>query len=143
MGSACSHYRFEIFNIDPNTYNEKEKTWRFKVADAECVDCKMKLRAIKKTCIDHNIPQPWELIDHHICKHDMIIVRHKRKNEKHMIYTGRSECVGCLISIPIYCPYKILTINGNPTEVRNVEWEVNEEALAKEMKNRKENTIKH
>ncbi|VBB17970.1 hypothetical protein YASMINEVIRUS_433 [Yasminevirus sp. GU-2018] len=136
MGSACSHHRFEVFNIDPNIYNETEGVWKFKVADAQCVDCKERLRAIKKTCVDHNIPQPWELTDHHICKHDMIIIRHKKKDEQNKRFTGRSECVACLTSVPVYVPYEIVMVNNKPTIVRQARWEVDVKMLNKEREDR-------
>jgi hypothetical protein len=124
MGLTCSHTNFEVSNINPTVYTDKTNTWNYIVADAECKNCKTKLRSIKKTCIDHNIPQPWEIVDKVVCKHDIITIYNKIRDIKNNRYNGRAECVACLVNIPVYITFKVEKINGNYEDIQTSEWQV-------------------
>ena len=113
MGNnSCSHSNFEIYDVDPTIYTDKMKTWHFQVADAICTDSlspdcnNNKLRAIKKTCVSHGIEQPWEILNKYACKHDVVTIKDKTKNETTHRYEGRSQCVCCLHHIPVFITYR-------------------------------------
>ena len=123
MGASCSHTDFDIFNTDSSVYTDKMNTWHFQVADAKCNDCDAKhLRAIKKTCVDHGIEQPWEIIDKVSCKHDIVMIRNKTRDDENKRYTGRAECVCCLNHIPVFITFEVKQINHNPEDIQTSEW---------------------
>jgi hypothetical protein len=123
--STCSHENHIISNIDPSTYTDQTETWRFKVADMQCKDCNEKMRAIKKTCIDHNISQLWEPILPVYCTHDIVKIIDKTYNESEAIYYGRYMCVACFLSVPIKAEN-----NGKSSEL---DWDINKQKYVKEI----------
>lgn len=90
MGNTCFHSNYTISNIDPDTYEDKDKIWDYKVADLECHDCSQKYRAIRKTCKDHGIRQDWQVVVPKSCLHDYVSI----KNEI-------ASCVVCRTSVPV------------------------------------------
>ncbi len=134
--SQCSHESFTVSNIDPTIYNDKHNIWKFQMADGMCDDCQEKIRLIKKTCIDHNIPQDWEYFDPKYCHHDVIMVRKKTRNISTNRYDARAECVGCLTNIPVYITFRVDEKDGKEVNIQTMEWDVDKQKLDQEMKNK-------
>lgn len=130
MGADCSHNELDIFNEDPNVYNDKIGIWNFKVADAKCSTCKKMLRAIKKICVEHEIEQPWEVIDKVICKHDMLKFYNKKRDYDRGVYTGSTECVACKIGAPVFMTFEVRNINGKNVDVQTGEWVIDRGSLS-------------
>lgn len=123
MGATCSHTKFDISNIDPSAYTDKLKTWHFQMADANCNECDAKhLRAIRKTCVDHGIMQPWEIFDKASCKHDTLIIKNKTRDSVHNRYTGRAQCVCCLNHVPVFVTFETKHIKGKEEDIQTSEW---------------------
>jgi hypothetical protein len=134
--SQCSHKTFTITDIDQTIYDDKFDIWKFQMADGICDSCQKEIRLIKKTCREHNIPQPWEYFDQSYCPHDVIMIRRKTRNQSTNRYMARAECVGCLTNIPVYITFKIDTINGEEVDIQTMEWEVDKQKLQQEMKDK-------
>jgi len=139
MGSECSHTELDISNEDPNTYNDKIGIWNFKTADAKCCSCNNNLRSIKKICVEHGIEQPWEVIDPMICKHDMLRFYDKKKDPNRGVYTGRTECVACKVSAPVFMTFDVRDINGKNVDVQTAEWIIDKVRMKNEMHNKIKN----
>lgn len=123
MGNTCSHSDFDVSNIDPTVHTDKMKTWNFKVADAKCNTCDAKhLRAIRKTCVDHGINQPWEIIDKAACKHEVIMIKNKTRDMARKRYDGRAQCVCCLNDVPVFITFEVKRLNGSEADIQTSEW---------------------
>jgi hypothetical protein len=157
MGSSCSHQNFTVLNPDPDTYTDKNKTWNYRVADIKCHQCNAKFRGIKKTCVDHGLAQPWEIILPIYCQHDMVNIRDIRPtppptptptptpgpgtripgapgvpepgNKK---YLANAQCVVCRLSVPVYAE----NINLPVKNFQSIEWLVDDKKLVDD-KNKK------
>ena len=123
MGTSCSHTDFDIHNINPTQYTDKALTWHFQVADAVCNECDVEhIRAIKKTCVDHRINQPWEILAKASCKHDIVIIKDKTRDVVHKRYNGRAHCVCCLNHIPVFITFEIKQIDGKVEDIQTSVW---------------------
>lgn len=123
MGSECSHEKYEILREDPTVYNDKSGIWKFKVCDARCNECKKNLFMEKKICVDHGIEQKWEVSDKLVCKHDVLTIKNKKKEQNKNTLTGRAECVVCRVSIPVVSLAILKKENINEKQPQEVmEW---------------------
>lgn len=143
MGSSCSHINFYTLNTDPQTYTDKLGIWKFRVSDAKCNECQtIGLRAIKKTCLDHMIEQPWEIMDKISCQHELMKIKNKTKDNKNNKYTARAECICCLSSVPVHMRdenYLDIGLNkGIEENIQNPGWVVDKIKNNKEIKEIKE-----
>lgn len=136
MGSSCSHSSsFEVSNIDPEEYVDEFNIWKFIVADGICNDCNKKIRIKKKICAEHNIPQYWEFVDPQLCRHEVLMIRYKKRDIDTHRYNGRAECVACLSSVPVYTDFAVRKINESETvDVHTSDWEVDRKKLTLERK---------
>ena len=82
MGAYCSHEDLHVYNIDPKQYKSLDNIWMIRPADARCNSCGDVLRAVQKTCCDHYIQQPFEVIDKHNCKHDRIEITNQHRSKE-------------------------------------------------------------
>lgn len=124
MGVTCSHYDYEITNIDENTIDDIDDIWIYKTADGKCKECNDVIRLSKRTCKDHNITQPWEIVDIHSCKHERIYVRNKRKSPKESKIYGTGICAICLLDCPVYASYHQKYYKDELMESRTSEWKI-------------------
>jgi len=131
MGAYCSHEDLHVYNIDPKQYKSLDNIWMIRPADARCNSCGDVLRAVQKTCCDHYIQQPFEVIDKHNCKHDRIEItnqhRSKEKSDENR-FDARAMCMICSISAPVYATYMK---NGN-NNILTSEWMVDKKQLNRE-----------
>lgn len=137
MGASCSHNNFVLLHVDPYRYTDNAKTWHFQVADAECQTCGTKhLRAIRKTCVDHGIQQPWEILDKAVCRHETVMIKNKTRDIKHKRYVGRAECVCCLNDIPVFITFDVKQLNGKMSDIQTSEWKPDKNVIRQEKQER-------
>ena len=127
--SYCPHTLFILQDIDPAEYNDKTGIWKFQMADGRCDSCGEKIRLIKKKCKEHNIEHYWEYFDKTYCQHDVIMIRQKKRDLATNRYNGRSECVACLTSIPVYMTFMVDKKDGKETDLQISEWDVDKKKL--------------
>lgn len=133
MGNSCSHEQFDIMNKRIEPYNDNTNTWSCVVADAVCKNCTKPMRVIQKTCLDHNIKQPWEMVDKLTCKHDNIIIKNSQYDDKNDIFKSRAECVACLTTAPAYAYSDKIYQNGELKVIRPKKWEPDRKELLREI----------
>jgi hypothetical protein len=137
MGSGCSHQSFDVFNKDINEYTDSLRIWRYRMGDARCNDCQIRLRVIKKRCVEHNIPQLWEVFDIASCQHENLCVTNKERDPENERFTGRITCVACLMHVPGHATYKTKKVNGKYVDEMTSEWTVDNHQYMNELKEKK------
>lgn len=140
---SCSHDVVYLSNIDPKLYTDNERLWKFRLANMKCESCNEKMNGIQRTCIDHNITQPWDIVNPHYCKHDIIRIINISIDAKNNKYSGRALCFICKVSVPVTSIFTLLNehrnIKTNVVSFKNVNinmshWIVNRSLLANETK---------
>lgn len=120
INSSCSHESVHVKYADPKTYTDKTNTFTFQIGNLKCLNCNLDLNGIKKKCIDHQHQHPWEVVNPHNCKHDIIIINNIT-NDKNMYY-GRAECIICKTSIPVEKSIKYSVNDSSNWSVNNDKW---------------------
>jgi hypothetical protein len=150
MGNECSHSDLIIYegtiipkatqNTTIRYYVDPTKTWRFIVADCKCKGCGIKGRAVKKTCIDHKIAQPWKLITKKDCTHDVLQPYDYKYDQMDDTLRGRVECVVCKASVPAIAEFTTeYDANNKPILIVATKWSTDRPKYLDELKQAREN----
>jgi hypothetical protein len=146
MGNNCSHTDLTIdsnnlMSFDPNTpgYMDSTKTWKYEVTNCKCKECGLSGRAIKKTCIDHNISQSWNLVMPNDCVHNILQVNEYNYNSKNKTLKGRAKCMICLTSIPAIAEFRINYDSNNNQTLLVSKWSTDKPKYLDELKTIREN----
>jgi hypothetical protein len=137
MGNTCSHADLHIDfndNINNSSYIDRTNTWKINVANCKCKTCGLESRAIKKTCIDHNISQNWRLITSNECTHDKISVTGYNYDTNNNTLTGRAICVVCTTSVPAVAEFTSRYEKNGNLELIVYDWSTDRSKYLHELK---------